>query len=467
MRAWLLVGSIAFGACGNKPNQQAEAGPPLEAAVVIDAMVDAGPDAAPAVACTPTAGTSVTVRKIGTVSGSAVLATAPPNDSRLFVLEQDGRIRIFDHEQLLPTPFLDLSESATGACSLATEAACTGRQDCLPTYTPQGAYVTCRALVVGGTGSEEGLLGLAFDPQYATNHQFYVYLTSFNPTTGGDPIGDLLLRYTTSSDPSRADPMSREIILAIPDFASNHNAGMVEFGADGDLYLSTGDGGQAGDPRRNGQNTNALLAKILRLDVAHPANGRSYGIPADNPFADGTAGAPEVFMFGLRNPWRWSFDRKTGDMWIGDVGQGQTEELDYVPAGHQAGKNFGWSVYEGSTCCELQADHCAQQAPQQSCDATDKAMPQVELSHADGWNAIIGGQVYRGPCYPDLDGTYFFTDHGRNIVSTGKVGLDGSVAIADLPGVWPSGPSSIHADTAGELYMTTTTGDVYHLEAAP
>src|SRR5262249_54455211 len=155
---------------------------------------------------------------------------------------------------------------------------------------------------------------------------------------------DVVMEFTGGlADSTKADPASGKIILAIPDFAGNHNAGMIEFGNDGYLYISTGDGGNAGDGDKNGQNPHAPLAKIPRIDVDPPTVGRAYGIPADNPFASGVDGAPEVWVLGLRNPWRWTFDRATGDMWIADVGQNQIEELDVLVAGQQAGKNLGWS----------------------------------------------------------------------------------------------------------------------------
>jgi hypothetical protein len=253
-----------------------------------------------------------------------------------------------------------------------------------------------------------------------------------------------------------ADPASEEVILAIPDYASNHNAGMIEFGDDGYLYVSTGDGGGGFDPNRNGQSTTALLAKILRLDVDHPASGKPYGIPADNPFVSG-GGAPEVFVYGLRNPWRWSFDAATGDMWIGDVGQTAQEELDFLPAGHQAGKNLGWSMYEASDC-----------VGNYTCDPTDKVFPVDARDHVTtAWRAIIGGQVYRGQCYPDLVGQYFYTDYLAGGLSRATRDATGNVTITDLAGTFPSNASSLHAAARGEMYLTTTDGDVYHLEAAP
>jgi glucose/arabinose dehydrogenase len=424
---------VACGGNKDKPDDAAACTAPCDAPITppADALV-LTTDAAPLTPCTPISGSNVKARKIGSVSGGAILATSPPGDGRLFVIEQAGGIRIFENETLKPTPFIDLSNF----------------------------------LVSGG---EQGLLGLAFHPQYAVNRKFYVFFTATNPNTAdtGNPWVDVLESFTGSAtDPNVADPASGTIILSIPDFASNHNGGMIEFGADGYLYVSTGDGGAGGDPHRNGQNKNALLAKILRLDVDHPANGKPYGIPSDNPFAAG-GGAPEVWIYGVRNPWRWSFDRGTGDMWIGDVGQGVTEEVNVLLAGHQAGVNLGWSVYEGATCCAMQGDRCTQTAPFQTCDPTGIQFPQDMRTHSTGWTALIGGQVYRGACFPDLTGWYFYTDNGLGKMSKAQLQSNGTLTVVNLTGTFPASPSSLHADSRGELYETDTAGGVWAIEAGP
>jgi glucose/arabinose dehydrogenase len=427
--------ALLLTACGGNKGKPDDApvctGPCDAPAVPSDAMMLAT-DATPLTPCTPISGTTVKTRKIGTVSGGAILATSPPNDGRLFVIEQAGGIRIFENEVLKPTPFLDVS-----------------------------------SLIVAG--GEQGLLGLAFHPHYATNGLFYIWYTATNPDTAdtANPWVDVLASYTGSTgDPNVADPTSGKIIISIPDFASNHNAGMIEFGADGFLYVSTGDGGSGGDPHRNGQNKNVLLAKILRIDVDHPANGKPYGIPSDNPFAT-SGGAPEVWIYGVRNPWRWTFDRATGDMWIGDVGQGVTEEVNVLLAGHQAGVNLGWSAFEGTTCCATQADKCTQTPPQQACDTTGIQFAQDMRTHASGWDAVIGGQVYRGACFPDLVGWYFYTDNVFGKLSKAQLQSNGTLMIVNLTGTFPTGPSSIHADSRGELYETDVTGGVWAIEAGP
>lgn len=382
--------------------------------------------------CTAATGTRVILRQVVQTTAAALLVTSPPKDPRRFVLEQPGRIRILDEAggyQPLASSFLDISRSRNGP--------------------------------INNGGGEGGLLGLAFHPRYADNGTFYVFYT----TTTTNVLASYQVR---PGDPDHADPTSAQILISIPDFAGNHNGGMIEFGSDGLLYIGTGDGGGGGDPMLTGQNPDALLGKILRIDVDHPRDGKPYGIPTDNPYAAG-GGAPEVFMLGLRNPWRWSFDIATGDMWIGDVGQGSVEELDVVRPGTGAGKNFGWSNFEGSLCIR-------------NCGVALEP-PQVEQHHVDGFCAIIGGQVYRGACYPDLRGRYWFTDNCQHDLYAATLQGDGSVtteliatSFIALDGVeragFPQSPASLHQDARGELYLTTTGlptafGGVWHLEVAP
>jgi glucose/arabinose dehydrogenase len=385
-------------------------------------------DAEPQEPCTTTPGATVRLRKLpGRVNGAAMLVTSPPGDPRLFVVEQRGAIRIYENERLLPEPFLDLSRDSGGP------------------------------VVAGG---EQGLLGLAFHPRFATNGQFFVWYTALNPGAG-DPLVNVLARHTVLGGmPNKAD-RGGTVVLSIPDFATNHNGGMIEFDAEGYLHIGTGDGGGAGDPRRYAQDVDALLGKMLRIDVDNKAPGKEYGIPADNPFGN------EVFILGLRNPWRWSFDRMTGDMWIGDVGQDDIEELDVLKAGEQAGKNLGWSVFEGSKCCDGEAvGNCAQSNPA-PCNRTGLTFPHDDRLHRDGWISIIGGEVYRGSCYPDLAGWYFYTDYGRGGLTKARLRPDDTLEIVELPGSFPSKAASIHGDSRGELYLTDTDGNVYHIEGGP
>ncbi len=316
------------------------------------------------------------------------------------------------------------------------------------------------------TGSELGLLGLAFHPNYANNRQFFVFYTTAN--------ANVLARYYVSeTDLNKAEPTG-EVLLSIPDFAGNHNAGMIEFGPDDYLYISTGDGGDGGDPCRNGQQLlrngqdcpdksgvkrEPLLGKILRIDVNTTTGSKKYGIPADNPYADGVMGEPEIFIRGLRNPWRWSFDRETGDMYIGDVGQDKYEELTILAPSQQKGANLGWSMYEATHEYRTPVDPTGVTMPQ-----FEKTQPSVGPS--DGWESIIGGQVYRGTCFPDIVGDHFFTDYSKHVLWRGRY-MGGTYTANALPGTWPAQPASLHADARGELFLTTVGGDIFQIEAGP
>jgi hypothetical protein len=355
------------------------------------------------------------------IDDTVTLVTSPPGDDRLFALERAGRIRIIEHEQLLAKPFLDIRQDAGG-----------------PVVTDN---------------DELGLLGLAFHPNFATNRELFIFYTGLNPdTTDTDhPWVDVLARYTANvGDPYSADPNSGVVLISIPDRFSNHNGGMIEFGNDGFLYISTGDGGFGGDPYGNGQNPNVLLGKILRIDVDQQDPGLPYAIPATNPFASGS-GAREVFILGLRNPWRWSFDRANGDMWIADVGQALVEEIDYLPTGAQAGRNLGWNVWEGYSCYSP------------PCFPNGFTFP-VDTRGHPAWWAIIGGQVYRGACYPSMVGWYFYTDCGAGLLVRAKLQPDGTLDVDDLPGTYVPYPASLHADWRGELWESDVEGDIYHLE---
>jgi glucose/arabinose dehydrogenase len=418
--AWALA---LLAACGSDNSDNGNGGKKDAAVTPVD-----GPppiDAPPLIACTPVSGTTVKVRQIGRIGNTAaLLATSPPNDGRLFVVDRQGLIRIFENEVLKTAPFLDVSNVA------GFEA-----------------------------GGEQGLLGLAFHPNYGNNRTFYVFYTTSN--------ANVVARYTQSlSDPNKADPTG-EVILSVPDFASNHNGGMIEFGPkDGYLYIGTGDGGGGGDPQNTAQNVNNLLGKILRIDVNTEANGKKYGIPAGNPYAAG-GGAPEVFILGLRNPWRWSFDRETGDMYIGDVGQGDIpngaagiEEVTVLKAGEQAGKNLGWDIVEGTSCFPGTINNCNQ---------TGMVAPQFTQTGNNNWHSVIGGQVYRGSCFPDLVGYYFFTDYTARPLMRGKLEANGTLTTTTLPmpAMWPTSPTSLHADARGELFLTNESGYVYQIEAGP
>ncbi len=343
---------------------------------------------------------------VGGLSSPIGLANAGDGSGRLFVLEQAGAIRIIQEGFVLDQRFLDIRER------------------------------------VGTAGNEQGLLGLAFHPAYAENGYFYVNYTDLN----GDTV---IARYSVSEDPNRADPDSESVLLRVAQPYQNHNGGMVAFGPDGYLYLGLGDGGSGGDPLGNGQSTDTLLGKILRLDVD---GGQPYAIPPDNPFAE-SGGLPEIWAYGLRNPWRFSFDAATGDLYIGDVGQNQWEEIDFLPAGHPGGANFGWNTREGM--------HPFEGAPPEGAQLIE---PVAEYSHSDRRCSVTGGYVYRGAGLRAWQGVYLYADY-----CTGEVwGL-----LRTPEGEWSNerlfdlnvSVTSFGLDEAGELYLLERGGTIYRLAA--
>ncbi len=336
---------------------------------------------------------------------------ADPGDGsgRLLIVEQTGAIRILRGGAVEPDPFLDLSDSVS-------------------------------------IDSEQGLLGLALHPDFASNGRFVVDYTDVDGDTR-------IVAYDVDpTDPDRADPASAREILVIPQPYRNHNGGDVHFGPDGMLYIGMGDGGAGGDPNRNGQNPDTLLGAILRIDIDGATDG-PYAIPADNPYATG-GGAPEVWITGLRNPWRFSFDRATGDLWIGDVGQERREEVDFLPAGTAAGANLGWNVLEGDVCLAAE-----------TCDRNGMVMPVHVYPHEGGACSITGGYRYRGEAIPALTGVYLFGDYCSGVVSGLAANDDGSWGVI---GELATGGnvSSFAEDAAGEIYVLTLGGDIYRLVAA-
>lgn len=288
---------------------------------------------------------------------------------------------------------------------------------------------------VNSSGNEEGLLGLAFHPDFKSNGYFFVNYTA-NP-----PRRTVISRFRIQGgDPEEGDPNSEEIILTFSQPYSNHNGGQIRFGPDGFLYIATGDGGSGGDPQRNGQSTRTLLGKILRIDVDNPSGGKMYGIPAGNPFRGSTEGhAEEIYAWGLRNPWRFSFDPETGRLWTGDVGQNKWEEVDII----EAGKNYGWNIMEGLHCY----------SPSSGCDTTGLVLPVVEYGHDLGIS-ITGGFVYRGNRVPELVGKYLYADFGSGRIWSVAFD-DQNRVVSEL--VLPSGLniSSFGIDASRELYMCT------------
>ena len=342
------------------------------------------------------------------------ITNAGDGSNRLFVLELGGRIRIIKNGELLPTPFLDIHS------------------------------------IIKATASEQGLLALAFHPSFSTNGEFFVAYTA---PRNGDTIGSNLVleKYSVSAaNPDQADSTSSNILLSIahPDY-TNHNGGTLEFGPDGYLYWSTGDGGSGGDPGNNAQNLGSLLGKILRIDVD---SGSPYGIPSSNPFfssVDPNA-KKEIWAYGLRNPWRFSFDKQTGDLYIGDVGQSVREEVDFQPSGSAGGENYGWRVMEGSLCYN----------PSSGCNQSGKILPVTEYEHTLGC-AVTGGYVYRGSRFPTLLGQYFYADYcsGRFFSLHHDAGWE-TLQLADTPYTI----STFGQDEQGELYLADYgTGKIYNI----
>lgn len=371
--------------------------------------------------------TPLTTVQVATGLNNPVLITSAPDDDRMFVLEQPGRIRIIKNGSLLPTPFLDI----------------TGK--------------------VKDSGNEQGLLSLAFHPDYANNGRFYVYYTGFNGSVGNVEVE----RYEVSAgDPDIADPLSVDPILGVVQPFNNHNGGHMAFGPDGMLYIGTGDGGSANDPGCRAQDLSMRQGKMLRIDV-DVASG--FAVPTDNPFF-GTGGAANlVWHLGLRNPYRWSFDRVTGEMYIGDVGQDAREEVSYAAAG-VGGLNFGWKVMEGNLCNSTAS--CSP-APL-PCNDPGYSDPIHTYNHTGGFGgvcSITGGYVYRGCAIPDLQGTYFFADVCTSQYwsfewdgSTKTNFQERTTELAPSVGNLNS-PVSFGEDRYGELYICTLGGGVYKLVA--
>lgn len=344
---------------------------------------------------------------------SPVHLASPPNDDRLFVVEQPGGIRIIQNGALVSTPFLDIDAKVL-------------------------------------SGGEQGLLSVAFHPSYSTNRHFYVYYT--------DNTGDLQIeRYTASqTSPNIADPMSARPILNVPHPGnSNHNGGQLAFGPDGFLYIGTGDGGSGGDPPNNAQNRNVLLGKILRIDV-NPASTAAYTVPPSNPFVGQANIRSEIWAYGLRNPWRFSFDRVGNVLYIGDVGQNRKEEVNAVPS-TQAEINYGWRIMEGTDCF----------SPMLLCNKSGLTLPVHDYPTADGNCAVTGGFAYRGSAIPQIVGLYFFSDYCKGGLRSFRL-VDG---VATDVREWNAGVgatvTSFGEDRRGELYVISHGGTVGKLIPAP
>jgi len=334
------------------------------------------------------------VEVAGGLEDPVYLANAGDGSGRVFVVEQAGRIRVAGGGAAASAPFLDIS-------------------------------------AIVRSGGERGLLSVAFHPEYARNGFFYVNYT--------DRDGDTVVaRYAVSSDAGRVDPASANEVITVDQPYRNHNGGQIQFGPDGYLYIGMGDGGWAGDPRHRAQNLRSLLGKILRLDVDSDA---PYSVPPDNPFVMTKGAAPEIWALGVRNPWRFSFDRLTGDLYIGDVGQNKWEEIDVQPAESRGGENYGWRIMEGAHCFN----------PATGCARPDLTLPVYEYSQSEGCS-VTGGYVYRGGSLPDLEGTYIFADYCAGTIWGLTRHDDGSRSRTTLVETGFA-VSSFGEDEAGELYV--------------
>lgn len=391
-----MLGALFLAACGSDSPTGAQRSPTPTAVVTVPGL------ATDTATVAPTIPPKVEVDLEQVVDGlrrPVAIAHAGDGSGRLFVVEKEGLVRVVKGGSLVAEPFLDVRDLVTDS------------------------------------GNEQGLLGLAFHPDYARNGRFFIAFTAAGSNANSlaefraaDPAGD------------RADRDSGRVLLAIPDTRSNHNGGMVAFGPDGYLYLSTGDGGGAGDPDRAGQDLSTLQGKLLRIDVDGAA---PFAIPPDNPFARTSGARAEIWAYGLRNPWRFSFDRQTGDLWIADVGQNQYEEINLQRAGSGGGENYGWSVMEGAHCFR----------PAEGCDQSGMTLPVHEYSHDGGGCSVTGGYRYRGAAVPELQGLYVFTDYCQRELRA--LAPEGQGWRALEIGVTPGQVSAFGEDEAGELYLVS------------
>lgn len=381
----VALGIVLLTGCGNDERVANAANPPASSASVA-------------------ALSTLRLEKVVEGLNSPVYITSPPGDPRLFVVEQAGRIRILRDGNVVATPFLDIRSSVR-------------------------------------SGGEQGMLSMAFHPDYRTNGFFYVNYTDRNGDTHVE-------RFKVTSNADVADASSAKLILKVDQPYANHNGGLVMFGPDGMLYIGMGDGGSGGDPHRNGQNPRALLGKLLRINVSR---GEPYTIPVGNPYANGAGGAPEVWATGMRNPWRFSFDRTAGLLFIGDVGQDRSEEVDVAPA-NRAGLNYGWNIMEGPRCYRTP-----------SCDRDGLVMPALSYDHADGVCSVIGGYVYRGHRVPQIAGNYFYSDYCTGWIKSFR--YDNGRAVDQKQWNVPhlGNVVSFGEDSSGELYIVGENGTIWKI----
>jgi len=364
--------------------------------------------------------TPLTTVRVAAGFNQPVYVTSPPDSyNRLFVIEQRGEVKIVKDGNVLGTPFIDLADK------------------------------------VSQSGNEKGLLGLAFHPDYTSNGYFYV---NYTQASGGATVVE---RYTVSqSDPDEADASSGVIVLGpISQPFTNHNGGNIQFGPDGKLYVGMGDGGSGGDPGCLAQQGSTMMGKMLRIND-------DGTIPENNPFVGDPEFLDEIWAYGLRNPWRFSFDRETGDMYIGDVGQSQWEEIDFQPGSSSGGENYGWKIMEGAHC--FSSSNCPDSTP--PCNDPSLTIPIFEYGHSAGNCSVTGGYVYRGCSIPNLQGTYFFADYctarivsfrydGNNITElrerTSELDPGGGLNLNLI--------TSFGEDASGELYIVDQGGEIFKI----
>ncbi len=342
-----------------------------------------------------------------TFSSPVDFQSAQDGSNRIFVVEQAGIIRVF------------LNSDATSSARV---------------------FLDISGLV--SSGGETGLLGLAFHPMYELNGYFFVHYTRST-----DSLRSIIARFTVTSNPDSASASSQLILLQVTQPYSNHNGGQLSFGPDGFLYIALGDGGSGGDPQNNAQNRSVLLGKILRIDVDAPQGGKNYGIPPTNPFKDNQSGfCEEIFAYGLRNPWRFSFDSPTGILWSGDVGQGAREEIDQI----ESGKNYGWRIMEGNICYN----------PPSGCDTTGLTLPVWDYGRSQG-GSITGGYVYRGQAIANLYGRYVYGDFVSGRIWSLEYSGPGTAATMLLDSLGAYQLSTFGADEHGELYACSIAGTIH------
>jgi glucose/arabinose dehydrogenase len=382
---------------------------PIAAIAATAMIVAACGSSTPSAAVTATGGPARTGRiglqQIGNFSQPVYLAAAPGDSHRLFVVERAGRIVVLVRGRRQGRPFLDISGQ------------------------------------VNSGGGEQGLLSMAFAPDYQTSGRFYVYYTD-------DSNNIQIVQYRRAGhDPNLANAASARTVLTIDhQAATNHNGGQLQFGPDGDLYIGVGDGGNEGDPHNYGQNTRVLLGKLLRIA---PRPGGGYAIPQGNPFTAGSGRRPEIWAYGLRNPWRFSFDRATGDLIIGDVGQNTEEEVDFARRGHGAGANYGWSIFEGDLRYKQGS-------------APGAIKPVLVARHSEGYCALIGGYVVRDRALHSLFGRYLFGDNCKAQINSVLLSA-GRARQNHTTGLSVSSLSAFGQDGAGHIYAVSLNGPVYRL----